>query len=353
MKGLKAACAVGLAIAGTTASAQSEYLKHVMRGEVSKADVELVLAQHDENVAWSDPYASVRTVYCKGGAACSQGAIRLPNVGGEGHTFLHHIVNNYDDKLAKWTVFSQAEAPTEGYMGHGRGGGHMLSGAKFEHYLEPGSDAKFLITSKVHLPTLNHALRSTFKTADGPPIARASSHPSTCPAGDSIDEWGPYTEMPWLRKFISEKCAVEESAMGQAMLAFWDDYVQLPRPRSDIVHYAQGARFAASRERIHQRPKAFYERLLQMVVNDADPCLNYLYEYVWYYVIGTPQGSPCNITLEEAAGEWKAARRLQSAVSGGVSGPAGTSTANNAHKSRCAAGSAFFSAAAVFMSTLL
>ena len=58
-----------------------------------------------KDVAWSDAYKSVRTVYCKG--VSTPGCRPLPNVGRDTHTYLSHIVANYD-RLAEWTVFSQA-----------------------------------------------------------------------------------------------------------------------------------------------------------------------------------------------------------------------------------------------------
>merc|ERR1719463_1003814 len=80
--------------------------------------VEVVLAHYEEDLSWIKAYegsGATFTVYSK-----SQNppeiATALPNVGRESQTYLHHIVNNYDD-LADWTVFSQAVAPTWGYHG--------------------------------------------------------------------------------------------------------------------------------------------------------------------------------------------------------------------------------------------
>merc|ERR1719215_66254 len=113
------------------------------------------------------------------------------------------------------------------------------------------------------------------------------------------------------------------------MATFWQDYVQLPPPKGDVVHYTQGARFAASRERILQRPKAFYERLLQAVATESDPCLNYLYEWVWFYIIGKPEGMACQVSDAELAAMHQGVRKLMS-HGGGVSGTSGASGASGA-----------------------
>jgi hypothetical protein len=54
----------------------------------------------------------------------------LPNVGREGHSYLWHVVNNYDN-LADWTVFSQAQRPSVGYQSNDDGNGHLLTGVSF------------------------------------------------------------------------------------------------------------------------------------------------------------------------------------------------------------------------------
>jgi len=327
-------CLVAAAVAVVAAArTPAEQHDRILRGEVPKDELEIVLAQYNEDLSWSDKYRRQRTVYCKGTASCAPDAARLENFGREGHTYLSHIVHNYD-KLAKWTVFSQGGEPTIGYKGQNQGGGHMLDGATFSDYLvhphradvvDP--EAFFLMTSKLHLPTLHHALRSSYKVADIHGVPKPMSVPPMCPVRKVLDNvtdvWGPYEDMPLLRHFVSNKCGVEEAVVGEAMLVFWDSFVQLPRPQNDIVHFAQGARFAVSRDRIQQRSKAFYAKLLSALSADVDPCLNYLYEWVWYYIVGTPRTSPCTVTEDETAQVLTAKVRMLSAGMSGVSGISG------------------------------
>eukprot|EP00405_Crypthecodinium_cohnii_P010419 CAMPEP_0206443406 /NCGR_PEP_ID=MMETSP0324_2-20121206/14346_1 /ASSEMBLY_ACC=CAM_ASM_000836 /TAXON_ID=2866 /ORGANISM="Crypthecodinium cohnii, Strain Seligo" /LENGTH=498 /DNA_ID=CAMNT_0053911329 /DNA_START=48 /DNA_END=1544 /DNA_ORIENTATION=- len=312
------------------------FLQDLYNGRVSKSHVELVLAQHDEDIAWSNPLKSVRTVYCKGGSSCDADAIVLPNVGREGQTFLHHIVNNYD-RLSDWTVFSQAAAPTEGYYGHKHGGGHLLSGSSIDDYLAHHHETKgqddsfFLMSSKVHLATLQHALRSSFKVSDGAKVPQISHAAAVCPkeqgSKEVEDVWGDYHNMPMLKSFLEKKCGVEASALSAAMLSFWEDFVQLPLPENEVVYYAQGARFAVSRERLQQRSKAYYQALLDGVSGDVDPCLNYLYEMSWYYVTGMPSVAPCSTSQEDLTrADASSARFLDDGVSGVSNGEDGEPT---------------------------
>ena len=89
------------------------------------------------------------------------GSRPLPNVGRESHTYLHHIVSNYDS-LADWTVFSQAAAPSFGYKGHRSGGGHLAGGVTFDDYLVPREATFFVHTAAVRLPETVSSLRMSF-----------------------------------------------------------------------------------------------------------------------------------------------------------------------------------------------
>ena len=75
---------------------------------------------------------------------------------------------HFDDSLADWTVFSQAGEPSFGYKGHRSGGGHLLAGDTFANYLKPdATGARFVYTSMVHLPTMNHLLRAAYCGSEG------------------------------------------------------------------------------------------------------------------------------------------------------------------------------------------
>ena len=70
------------------------------------------------------PPENIVTIYNKGDSHIPN-SISLHNVGRESHTYLYHIVNNWD-KLADRTVFFQGGGPSFGYKSP-RQGGHMFS----------------------------------------------------------------------------------------------------------------------------------------------------------------------------------------------------------------------------------
>lgn len=70
-----------------------------------KSFFEIVVARYSEDLEWTKPYSNFVTIYNKGDET-DYDFIPLPNIGREAHTYLHHIVNNYDN-LAEYTCFLQ------------------------------------------------------------------------------------------------------------------------------------------------------------------------------------------------------------------------------------------------------
>lgn len=71
---------------------------------VDRCELELVVAHYEEDLAWLDDFSFLnRKVYSKG---ASGGEHPLPNIGREAHSYLYHIIENYDS-LAEVTVFIQ------------------------------------------------------------------------------------------------------------------------------------------------------------------------------------------------------------------------------------------------------
>ena len=85
----------------------------------TRREVEVVIAAYDEDISWAEMYSSIAVVYSKSEAALVPSHFnnvhRIPNVGRETHTYLHHIVQNYD-RLANLTVFAQGSARKFGFL---------------------------------------------------------------------------------------------------------------------------------------------------------------------------------------------------------------------------------------------
>jgi hypothetical protein len=72
---------------------------------------ELVIARYNEDLSWIDklPKTIKITIYNKGKHDIKYPFIELPNIGRESHTYLYHIINNYDS-LAEQTIFCQGDS---------------------------------------------------------------------------------------------------------------------------------------------------------------------------------------------------------------------------------------------------
>jgi hypothetical protein len=68
-------------------------------------EISVVVARYNENVEWVRAYSDIAFIYNKG-EPITEKALQLENVGREGHTYLYHIITNYNT-LTERTVFLQ------------------------------------------------------------------------------------------------------------------------------------------------------------------------------------------------------------------------------------------------------
>ena len=143
---------------------QLSRLNDITSGLLTRKNVEVIISRHNEDISWSDMYASIRTVYEKSDepnvlkVRTPGNVVRLANLGRESHTYLTHIVNNYGT-LAELTVFSQGSAPGHGYDGHRKGGGHVLANSTFHDFVL-NERGHFIFTGAIWLRTIAHLLRT-------------------------------------------------------------------------------------------------------------------------------------------------------------------------------------------------
>lgn len=66
--------------------------------------IEIVISKYNENIDWSNNLKSKVIIYDKSNS--DNNHIRLPNIGREAHTYLYHIIKNYDN-LPEYLCFLQ------------------------------------------------------------------------------------------------------------------------------------------------------------------------------------------------------------------------------------------------------
>eukprot|EP00667_Euglena_gracilis_P001835 EG_transcript_1835 len=279
--------------------------------------VEIVLARCRENVDWIDDagYGGITTVYDKCGVTSGPGHhIERPNVGREGGTFLQHIVDNYDE-LADWTVFSQAEKPTYGYRGHRLGGGHMMSNVQFKDYVEAGrtrqENPRFFVFTTAMLSEGDQAFQNIRRGYGDDYVqldAEKTFQQKMCGAVADWHQW--YMFPQWFTSMVEQLQEEQMAPLSRfdvaKVFSLWG-----VQPTEGVTFFAQGARFAASREAIQARPKAYYAGLLEYM-NHRDPWAGYYMEWLWYYILGGSD-APCGFEEHVANSllAWKSGKGRQ------------------------------------------
>ena len=194
--------------------------------------LELVVARYHENLNWLRrvPKTVRVTVYDKHETAPHSGATRLPNVGREAHSYLWHIVQRYDD-LAPLTVFCQ--------------------GRPFDHAYD------------FHA-TLRRCAENPATVGDFAPLGHIV---------DTDDAQGQRLFVNWSKN---------EDRRRLDMKAFHRALFEGDGP--ETYTFRLGAQFAASAALIRRRPRAFYERALQIAMDFPDAA--HCFERSWPLVFG-------------------------------------------------------------------
>jgi hypothetical protein len=218
--------------------------------DTGKEPVRFVVARYREDLAWLEGIPWPATVYDKGGdLPASESPWRtvrsLSNLGREAHTYLTHIIRDWEH-LAEATVFVQ--------------------GNPFFHLRSDGeatvADLVALVEERV---------------ASAAPFSGLAWFRMRCDGlGRPHDMRAPSTKGRW-------------AGWGKdiPVAEVFEGLFAAPAPGTFIARGATG-NFLVSRERIHARPRSFYERMLRMIADDPDDERNtgHAVERLWQHVFG-------------------------------------------------------------------
>ena len=198
-------------------------------------DYEFVIAHYNENIDWLAPIASHTHVYHKGKDSQPpplplNAWDRLPNVGRESHTYLHHIINNYES-LPEITVFLQGD------------GQELAKDICFRNPL----DYVYNIRKNI-----------------------------ICKAKERLSHWGRIDHNgKWLQEFNSGELRRANLTLGQ----FYKELFGFSHP-SEYSFCPKGC-FAATRDMIKQHPIDFYRKAISFVDNHQNPEEGHYFERLW------------------------------------------------------------------------
>ena len=199
-------------------------------------DYEIVVAHYNEDLKWLLPYADHARVYDKGGNKSSSMATKvkkweiLSNVGRESHSYLYHIINNYDC-LANATIFGQ---------------GRLTDHARWN----------------------DNEVKKFIDGANKQGIYVQKSH--------GYGNWGRIRHLgKWLAMIQSKDMRQSNITFGE----FWKAIFGSPHPFRSVATY--GSIFSVSRSRILTHPKSFYENAISFVNDHPNPEEGHYFERMW------------------------------------------------------------------------
>ena len=208
-------------------------------------DIEIVIARYKENIDWLDnpPFNKYKVVcYNKGDdlPKCESTKCRLiplPNIGRCDHTFLYHIINNYDN-LANVTIFLPASCTDE----------HKIRTTyKLMHLVDKTQDSVFLGKPYDNVREILGRLFINKHVATNLVNKKANPEKELLPCP--------------IRPF------------GRWYDAMFGDVI------SKVVCYF--SLFAVSKEHILQHPKEYYEKLIKFVDSHSNPEAGHYMERSW------------------------------------------------------------------------
>eukprot|EP00887_Chlorella_sp_A99_P005415 scaffold1.g5415.t1 len=213
------------------------------------AGLELVVAHHSEALHWLQPLLAalppgVRAIIYSKGTVRPPGAVRLPNVGRETHTFLRHLAHRYDD-LANVTLFLMGSA-------------------------DASSDKRAQLQSLL----LNWPV--------------AARHGFFCPLHERRSPRRGFQLAGWRGSTDAEWHALAP-ASPRPLSAWFAEHVGGPWPCT----WCATSMMAVSRERVHQRPRAFYQHLLLQTAAGEVPEAGHFLERSWVGVFRHPDPQRC------------------------------------------------------------
>jgi Protein of unknown function (DUF3431) len=183
--------------------------------------MKLVISRYKEDLGWEENYTSI--IYNKGESIPN--TISLPNVGREGHTYIYHILSNYEN-LDEYTVF--------------------LQGNPFDHSQD-----------------LFYKLKEFEELQNKPDFFHLCK--------EILMDDGKGKPNHWVDIPVSY---------------YYNDLFKIPR--TEFI-YGSGAQFIVSKERILSRPKSFYSNIMKHLETHINPTSVYCYERMWQYIFGTEE----------------------------------------------------------------
>lgn len=209
--------------------------------------VHVVIARYNEDISWTQKIYYTVTIYNKG--ADLPNSVKLPNIGRESHTYIEHIIRNYDSLDPNGiTVFSQGNISDTllYYKIYGKPD-HVHIVELSEEAREKGfSESK----ARWHSLIIPHQPLENFRISEWPSGVQLTLNKKNESFGQ------------WFRRCLEM------------------DHL----PNQTQFKWVVGACFAVKNSKILSRSKQFYLTLLQEFDDSNAPEVGHFFERSWYYI---------------------------------------------------------------------
>ena len=235
----------------------AQYRDTVDSPQILQKPVELVIARYNETLHWlnTDPfYKYPIVIYNKGDPMVydlnAPGHMEiLPNVGKCDHTYLYHIIKNYDN-LADVTVFLPGSATMKTKIGKTK---------KLMSFLETEPN-KTVFLFEEYFTNINKIYNF------------------------HLDNWKTSNELNNIKN--------PESALHLSKIRPFGKWFEKHFPKININHISLMGIMAISKEDIQQHPKRYYENLIKELETSSNPEAGHYIERAWeavFYPMKTAQ----------------------------------------------------------------
>jgi hypothetical protein len=189
----------------------------------------IVVARYNEDVSWTNVFTQEDLFIYNKGSSLNVPTIGLPNVGREGHSYFHHIVNHYEN-LPDAII--------------------CLQGNPFDH-------------SPHAIETIDRLFNKK--------RPRSFFYISESIKDNGLDgSWWHYNLHSWWYKLPH----IPKELPKKIYQLLFDDY---PKDTYRFT-YGTGAQFMVSRQRIRKRPKSFYEKIVCLLESSNNPLEGFIIE---------------------------------------------------------------------------
>jgi len=285
-----------------------------------RSPVELVLSRgdgvEDSELSWVGAHTTDArvTLYSKGRQPSKSLSddvheVSLTNVGQEAHSFLTHIVKNYDS-LAEKTIFMPAAKPLSGFNGFQRGAANLLPGVSVTDYTRSRTTPLFVPTMAVSPDLKQTSVRMSFmdnSREEGLPKGRNFT---ACSGTNNQVGWSPLLPNKFGSSVLEPLMKAQAPKGAEPSFErFWTKHLpETPMPK--LVMYSLNSAISVARDQILTHPKGFYEALLEEVSGEKNPYQAYFLEYMWWYIFNGKSASLCPTDQEVAAPARNHTRKL-------------------------------------------